>query len=161
MKVGVISDTHVPDRAPKLPDWLFSELEGCEYLLHAGDVTNKDTLEKLNTIAPVKAVSGNCDVHLSQELPDSRQLTLADTKIAIYHGHRIRGEVITGLQYKFPEADIIIFGHTHDAFHKEIEGQHFINPGSPTSRKHKKYYSAVIMEVKNGLVDIDFIKKYN
>ncbi len=47
MKVAIISDTHVPDRARRLPEWLFDELEGCELILHAGDLTTVETLKKI------------------------------------------------------------------------------------------------------------------
>lgn len=160
MQVGIISDTHVPDRSRKLPEWLFDELEGCELILHAGDVTTVETFKELEKIAPVKAVQGNCDSYKINDLPISRELTLADTKIAMTHGHKVRGEKVNGLQYMFPEADIIIFGHTHDAYHEKFAGQDIINPGSPTSRKRMKYYSAVIAEIEDGLKDIRFIKKY-
>lgn len=160
MQVGIISDTHVPDRARKLPGWLFDELKDCELILHAGDVTSVETFKELEQIAPVKAVQGNCDSYRISDLPISRELNLAGTDIAMTHGHKVRGEKVNGLQYMFPDADIIIFGHTHDAFHEKINGQDIINPGSPTSRKRMKYYSAAIAEIDNGLKDIRFIKKY-
>ena len=160
MQVGIISDTHVPDRARKLPEWLFEELEGSELILHAGDVTSVETFNQLEKIAPVKAVQGNCDSYKISDLPVSRELTLAGAKIAMTHSHKVRGETINGLQYMFPDADLIIFGHTHDAYHEKFDGQDIINPGSPTSRKRMEYYSAVVAEIDNGIKDIRFIKKY-
>ncbi len=68
--------------------------------------------------------------------------------------------MITGLTYSFPDADLIIFGHTHNAFRQYIEGQLLLNPGSPTVRKRKNFYSFARVELKEGeIADIGFVKQ--
>ena len=61
MKIGLISDTHIPDRLSLLPENVIKAFEGVDLILHAGDVTDYEVIEKLEKIAPVLAVEGNMD----------------------------------------------------------------------------------------------------
>lgn len=161
MNLGIVSDTHIPDIIGEVPDWIISGLADCDLIIHAGDITSSEVLTELKEIAPVKAVQGNCDgPELSESLKLSRQFEIEGTSIALTHGHIIKGELITGLTYSFPDADLIIFGHTHNAFHQEIGGQLLLNPGSPTVRKRKNFYSFARVELKAGkIADIRFVKQ--
>jgi len=161
MKLGIVSDTHIPDIIGEIPSWVISGLVDCDLIIHAGDITGSEVLAELREIAPVKAVQGNCDgSDLTEELELSWQFEIEGINIALTHGHIIQGDLITGLTYSFTEADLIIFGHTHNAFYQELENQVLLNPGSPTVRKRKKYYSFARVELKAGQIsDIGFIKQ--
>ncbi len=161
MNLGIVSDTHIPDIIGEIPDWIISGLANCDLIIHAGDITGSEVLAELKEIAPVKAVQGNCDeTDLAESLKLSRQFEIEGENITLTHGHIIQGELITGLTYSFPDADMIIFGHTHNAFRQEIEGQLLLNPGSPTVRKRKNFYSFARVELKAGkIADIRFVKR--
>ncbi|MHB1256681.1 MAG: metallophosphoesterase family protein, partial [Dethiobacteraceae bacterium] len=58
MRIGVISDTHIPARSRQLPPELFTLFAGVELILHAGDVAEEYVLNELAAIAPVEAVAG-------------------------------------------------------------------------------------------------------
>ncbi len=149
MKIGVVSDTHVPDRAVALHPALLSELRRNEVdlILHAGDISTAGVLQELETIAPVKAVSGNRDLLFGGKLERTLSFAVNGVELVLTHGHlnsltywwdKIqymstgyrRERIVNRLALAFPRAKIIIFGHTHRAEAFWVNGQLFINPGS-------------------------------
>lgn len=152
MKIGVISDTHIPFRGRKIPDVVLDTFRGVDLIIHAGDLVQEEVLATLEESAPVKAVSGNVDPpELKMKLPEKLELELAGYKIAVIHGHNVRGHLLNTLPYVFPEADIIIFGHTHQQCNRTINGQLLFNPGSPTDRRMEKNYSFGIIELADKI----------
>src|SRR6185312_16338070 len=87
-RIGVVADTHCPEFNERLPERLFEVLQGVDLILHAGDVTGRQTLQALERIAPVEAVSGDHDAGLG--LPATRELTVEGRRIALVHGNRSR-----------------------------------------------------------------------
>jgi uncharacterized protein len=61
MRIGVLSDTHIPLRARILPPVLFELFAGVNLILHAGDLIDEQVIKDLSAIAPVEAVAGNLD----------------------------------------------------------------------------------------------------
>jgi putative phosphoesterase len=149
MRIGVISDTHCPEFLDELPAEVFERLRGVDLILHAGDVGGERTLERLRELAPVEAVRGDHDAHLAR-LPVRRELEVCGRRIAVIHGNRSRllEEPVTlvstlslglvwlrlgmgrWLRRKFPEADVIVYGHTHRAFLEDVDGALVFNPGA-------------------------------
>jgi len=147
-RVGVIADTHCPEFLDRLPASLTGLFEGASLILHAGDINERSTLEDLERIAPVEAVRGDHD-RLLQELPASRQLVIAGKRVVITHGNRSRWieEPFTllwtlslgyfspdtglprALRRRFPEADVIVYGHTHSPRVETVAGALVFNPG--------------------------------
>lgn len=147
--VGVISDTHIPDRVAGLHPHLIEELRRhqIELLLHGGDISTMPVLEELQCIAPVLAVTGNRDYALRHEILNEQRLSLYGSEIVLTHGHlnpkiywMDKFQYIVGgydferyrlrLSARYPEARVIVYGHTH---HPEIrwnEGILYFNPGS-------------------------------
>lgn len=148
MRVGVVADTHCPEFLDRLPEALFRHLEGCDLILHAGDVGGMETLERLRELAPVEAVRGDHDPGLS--LPLERTLLVGGRRVALVHGNRTRlieepvtllGTVSLGylwpapglhdhLRERFPLADVIVYGHTHAATADPAGGRLVFNPGA-------------------------------
>ena len=147
--IGLIADTHVPDRRPFLHPMvapIFQD-EKVDFIIHAGDVSTPQTLTQLQKIAPIYAVKGNRDAVFLRHLPKTLSLLVDGWKIGITHGHDNLGRYIRGkLQYPlsgppfdffqpylekcFPLSHMIIFGHTHKPVKKWINGQLYFNPGS-------------------------------
>jgi putative phosphoesterase len=146
-RIGVVADTHCPEFAARLPDRLFEVLNGVDLLVHAGDVNGPETIAALERIAPVEAVRGDHDAAL--DVPLVRELTVEGRKIVLIHGNRSRwleepqtflwtvslgyynphGRLPAALRRRFPDADVIVFGHTHRAFADASGGPLVFNPG--------------------------------
>jgi len=148
VKIGVISDTHIPSKARMIPEIVLNSFKGVDLIIHAGDIIQKKVLDILAQVAPVQAVSGNIDPQpLRETLPDTLEMELEGFKIAVIHGHKVRGHLMNTLGLMFPEADIIIFGHTHKPCNEIITGQLHFNPGSPTDKRWQKKHSFGIIEL--------------
>lgn len=149
IRIGVIADTHIPDRVGALhPKILptFKE-QGVELIIHAGDISSPDVIRQLEQVAPVQAVMGNRDWWRFKELPAMKEITIKDVKILITHGH---GHFFSYVWDKFPywilgykferffkkfsklnqNFDIVIFGHSHRPENRWVEGRLYFNPGS-------------------------------
>jgi hypothetical protein len=84
--LGIVADTHVPQRLAQLPDRLADALRGVDLILHAGDITSRQVLIDLEKIAPVQAVAGNADL-VGHGLPLTRVIDIAGRRIGLVHGH--------------------------------------------------------------------------
>ncbi|HEY8643393.1 MAG TPA: metallophosphoesterase family protein [Candidatus Dormibacteraeota bacterium] len=149
MRVGVVADTHYAEFLDELPAAVFERLAGCELILHAGDVGGPEALEQLRRLAPVQAVRGDHDPDL-QDLPRERVLEIEGRRVALIHGNRTRlieepvtllGTLSLGLFWpqvglhgwlrrRFPEADAIVYGHTHTPIVDRAGQQLVFNPGA-------------------------------
>lgn len=123
MKIGLISDTH-NYFDPKIPE-LF---QGVDHILHAGDVGLPSIIQHLEKIAPVTAVLGNTDYGLPLDLTEQVQL---DSLLFLLHHIVSPSDLTPSLQRKIDKVkpNIVLFGHTHKAYHQVHHQIHFINPG--------------------------------
>src|SRR5512133_650420 len=89
MKIGVVSDTHVPDRAVTLHPALLGELRrnAVDLIVHAGDISTAGVLQEMETIAPVKAVSGNRDLLFGGKLDKTISFEVNGVGVVLTHGH--------------------------------------------------------------------------
>ncbi|ENN96056.1 phosphodiesterase [Methanocaldococcus villosus KIN24-T80] len=132
MIIGVISDTHIYDRALELPKTVFDEFSNVDLIIHCGDITDPEVLKCLNDIAKVIAVKGNMDY---LDLPRKEILTIDKYKIGVIHGDIIypRGDKLKlRLLAKEMGVNILISGHTHWPFIDHYNDTLLLNPGSPT-----------------------------
>ena len=86
MLIGLISDTHIPDRAKQLPQNVFDAFSDVDLILHAGDLTSLEVINQLEQIAPVMAVQGNMDRVNWINLPKAKVVEAEGLKIGIVHG---------------------------------------------------------------------------
>lgn len=143
MRVGLVSDTHGLLRPPVL-DWL----QGCDHLLHAGDICDAAVLEALGRIAPVTAVRGNNDWGpWADRLEEGALVTLAGVAIFVVHdlAHLPR-------HAKARAARVVVSGHSHKPLAQERDGQLFVNPGSAGPRRFKLPISAGELRIEDGQV---------
>ncbi len=61
MRIGLISDTHIPSAGRDLWPQVYDALRGVDLIMHAGDLYDLAVLDWLEALAPVIAVSGNGD----------------------------------------------------------------------------------------------------
>lgn len=133
--VGLISDTHVPKRAARIPPRVFEIFQNVDYIIHAGDLVELAVLDELEQIAPVLAVHGNMDgMEIAGALPRLNSLKIFDWKIGVMHDPN----TLCGLG-KMRELtqqngfNVFVYGHTHIASIKWEGKTLYINPGSPTN----------------------------
>lgn len=149
LTLGVVADTHVPDRSPGLNPRLLECFrdQKVEAILHAGDICVPEVLDELRKIAPVHAVRGNRDIFYLRVLPSQLLLEFNGVSIGMVHGHgRLGDYLIDRLRYylgglkllryrqraleTFPECRVVVFGHIHYPVHHWVGKQYLFNPGS-------------------------------
>jgi hypothetical protein len=128
MRIGVLSDTH-----DYLDPRVFDIFEGVERIMHAGDIVSMDIIIELSAIAPVIAVRGNMDsADINANYPEDQRVQLAATDIFMTHN----GALLLRRPNLFEERcgpkrpDVFIYGHTHRAENRMIDGMLVLNPGS-------------------------------
>jgi len=148
LELGIISDTH-----GLLRPELFRALEGVHHILHAGDVGSPDVLTALETVAPVTAVTGNTDgFDLRHRLPDVQELELGGLKTVVVHGHQFGRSPTPGLlREAYPDAGLVVFGHTHRPLMVNFEGTWFVNPGSCGPRRFDLPVEVVRATLQKGV----------
>ena len=146
-KIGVISDTHVP-HFKKLPEAIWEHFNGVELIIHAGDLSVLSVITELETIAPVVAVQGNVEQEeVMLKLPIKREIVVGQCRIGIVH---ILGDVNNRervARQGFPDARVVVFGHSHIPLNEEHDGQLLFNPGSATDRRRQPRCSIGLLYV--------------
>lgn len=144
MKVVVISDTHMPGRAKRLPVLLVAELETADLIVHAGDFATVETLEMLRGFAPVEGVYGNVDEpELRRLLPRRKLFEVLGRPVGLVHGDSPSLPTVQRAYAEFVDqaVDVVVFGHSHKPLLR-CQGEVLLfNPGSPTDRRAEPRFS--------------------
>jgi len=139
MRIGLLSDTHVPEAEKALPPEVMEAFQGVDLILHAGDIYIPSVLDDLERVAPVLAARGD----------DDYGSTLTDERVKEKHVLEFEGKTLW-LVHQRPyylmspwwrdkvtsgndnSPDIVVFGHEHRTDMQQIDGILFVSPGSPT-----------------------------
>lgn len=133
-RVGLVADTHVGEYLDAIPEGVFRALEGCDLVLHAGDISRPWVLDELATIAPVVAVRGDHDRLDGLGLPRHTVVTVDGKRIGLIHGRRLfaldmavivahvaarrklrwRAGLHRGLVRRVGNVDCLVYGHWHE-----------------------------------------------
>ena len=159
MLVAVISDTHLPRGARRLPDLCLEHLRAADLILHAGDFVALSVLEEIEAIGPpVCAVHGNVDEPaVAMRLPPARMVEAEGARIAMLHNAGPAARRLERMRRRFPDADAVVFGHSHIPLHEEREGFQIFNPGSPTERRSAPRHTMGLAEVAEGRVRFELL----
>jgi len=154
MDVVVLADTHLRVRAEqRLPRAVLDAVTAADLVLHAGDVISADALASFEQLAPYCAVLGNNDHELVTLLPDTVELELEGVRIAMLHDSGTRAGRQGRLQRRFPDADVVVFGHSHVPCDEVgLAGQVLFNPGSPTQRRAQPFPTMGALRLADGSV---------
>ena len=153
VRVAVLADTHLRGGGRPLPATAWDLVRSADLVLHAGDVVEAHLLDELATAAPVHAVLGNNDHGLERLLPDRLELELDGVRVAMVHDSGARAGRPARLRRWFPEAAVVVFGHSHEPIDEEgVDGQRLFNPGSPTQRRRQPSCSVGVLELGEGAV---------
>jgi putative phosphoesterase len=153
---AVIADTHVPRRARALPEGLTPHLGRADLILHAGDLMDPALLDELAAYAPVKAVRGNLDPP-DLDLPQSLEFEFGGVRVAMIHDSGRRQGRRTRLRRRFPDARVVIFGHSHIPFLEDESGLMLLNPGSPTDRRRQPHHTFALLSAEEGNVRAEIL----
>lgn len=149
MKIGLISDTHGLLR-PKALD----ALQGCDHILHAGDIGKPEILDALGEIAPLSAVRGNNDEGLdwATELPESLELDLAGVRLFMVHdAAHLPGDLAArGIH-------VAVCGHSHKPLVEPRAGLLLVNPGSAGPRRFKLPICLALLHLQDGQIRVEHI----
>jgi putative phosphoesterase len=152
----VVSDTHLGrGQESRLADLIAPQLEEADVIVHAGDVVADAVLEMLGQHAPVHAVLGNNDHGM--RLPERIELDIDGCRIAAIHDSGPAVGRAARLRRWFPDADVVVFGHSHLPWHEtDVRGdghvQHHVNPGSAIQRRRAPHRTVAWVELAAGRV---------
>ncbi len=152
----VLADTHIPRRAWALPEELAPYLERADLILHAGDLIEASVLDELSLYAPVHAVKGNVDppgVNLSETL----EFDFGGARIAMIHDSGRKEGRRRRLEKRFPDARVVVFGHSHIPFLEDENGLLLLNPGSPTDKRRQPHHTFALLRTEEGDVRAEIV----
>ena len=142
MKIGIVSDTH-----GLLRPEVIKALEGCEAILHGGDITGPEILEKLGDIAPVYAVRGNGDREWAEHIPVFLDFELAGLRV--YMTHRKKD-----LPPDVSAYDLVVFGHSHKYEEVRRGRTLMLNPGSCGPRRFHQAITMAVAEAADRSIEV-------
>jgi putative phosphoesterase len=123
--------------------------------VHTGDFSESSVLAELRELGPVVAVHGNVDsAELRRELPESISVDLEGASLAVIHDAGPARGRLERLRARFPDADAVVFGHSHMPLHEERDGFQIFNPGSPTERRRAPTRSMGEATVAKGGIEL-------
>ena len=161
MRIVVLSDTHAPRRWKSCPPAVAAQLRGADLILHAGDVCTAAVLDQLAQYAPVTAVVGNNDG------PDVAAWGAAETaalaadglRVAMIHDSGAAAGRLPRMRARFPQAELVVFGHSHIPLDAADEALRIFNPGSPTDRRRQPHGTLGVLRVAGGaLIEASIIE---
>jgi uncharacterized protein len=153
-QIGVISDTHIP-HFKKLPESIWEHFARVELIIHAGDLSILSVLDELETLAPVVAVQGNIEYEeVVAKLPIKREVVRGYCRIGIVHilGDSHNRERVA--RQEFPNARVVVFGHTHIPWNQEYNGLLLFNPGSATDHRRQPRCSVGMLHIDDRTLSV-------
>ncbi|HST68496.1 MAG TPA: metallophosphoesterase family protein [Solirubrobacterales bacterium] len=141
--IAILADTHMPRGNRALPAACVERIRAAEAVIHAGDFFAASVLAELRELNPrLHAVHGNVDeATLREELPESLRIGIGDRAVAVVHDSGPSKGRLARMRARFPDADAVVFGHSHLPLHEEEDGFQIFNPGSPTERRRAPRHS--------------------
>ena len=141
-RIAVLSDTHGLLR-PEVLD----KINGCDAILHGGDINKQAILDELAKIAPVYAVRGNNDKEWAEHLPETLTFQCEDCRFFMVHNKKFAPKDLTGI-------DAVIFCHSHRYSEQEIDGRLWLNPGSCGKRRFDQEITLAILTVDGSTLSV-------
>jgi putative phosphoesterase len=159
VEIAIISDTHLPRAGRRLPDACVQRLRRADLIVHAGDLTALSVLQELREMGDVVAVHGNVDdPAVKTALPHTAIVPAGDLRIAVMHDAGPAQGRLGRLRRRFPDADAVIFGHSHLPLRaSDKDGFQIFNPGSPTERRRAPHHTMGIATASGGEVAFELV----
>ncbi|AWB46303.1 YfcE family phosphodiesterase [Paenibacillus sp. CAA11] len=162
LRIGVVSDTHMPRMAAALPPKLVEAFRNVDLILHLGDWVSLEVYEQLLKLAPVEGIAGNNDgEEIISRFGMKKVLEVEGVKLGLVHGHEPFGRMSTpdkAFQAFASEAvQAVLFGHSHQPYLERREGILLFNPGSPTDKRREAHYSVGLLRIEGGQIEAEHI----
>lgn len=160
MQIAIISDTHLPKGLRRLPDPCVERLLDADLVIHAGDFIRISVLRELQAYARLIAVHGNIDDYeVRDALPATTGFDADGIQIAVIHDAGPAAGRLSRLRQRFPTANAVVFGHSHQPLHETgPDGFQIFNPGSPTERRRAPHHTMGIADARNGGLTFELIE---
>jgi len=160
LRVALIADTHFHVPGVALPPRCAEQIRSADLLLHAGDLSIEETLEEIGHLGPpVRAVHGNVDSpQLHSLLPEELTVELGGVVISMLHDAGSAAGRLERMRARFPDADVVVFGHSHMPLDTEDDGFRIFNPGSPTQRRRSPSHTMGIAEIADGRISLRHVE---
>lgn len=157
MKVGIISDTHGLLRSE-----VFERFAGVDHVLHAGDLGPVEFLAELEAIAPVTAVWGNTDGwEVRKRVPEVARVELGGVAVVVVHGMQLGSPTPEKAAEAYPEAGLVVFGHSHRAVIRRVGSVLAVNPGSAGPVRFSGPVTCALAEIGEGGVEVELVTLRN
>ncbi|MDN3288524.1 metallophosphoesterase [Streptomyces thermocarboxydus] len=153
MRLLLMSDTHLPKRAKKLPEQLLEEIPRADVVVHAGDWVDTDALDLLESRSRrLLAVYGNNDgPALRARLPEVARAELGGLRFGVIHETGPAQGREKRCAERFPDLDVLVFGHSHIPWDTTAPtGLRLLNPGSPTDRRRQPHCTYMTVTADDG-----------
>lgn len=176
--VAIVSDTHIPSRADRIPDWVVERVEAADHVIHVGDFDSPEAYETVVDLAGggegsdasrtssdrgsdgnLTAVAGNMDP-ASLDLPEVATVEVSGTTFVVTHGtapsvEEYEETVAEAVSEELDGPGIAVAGHTHAVVNGDIEGIRFLNPGSATGADPAEAETMIVVEIIEGDVNVE------
>ncbi|MDA0632373.1 metallophosphoesterase family protein [Nonomuraea sp. MCN248] len=157
MKVVVLADTHAPRHWRSCPPRVAELLGDADVILHAGDVCVPSVIAELSAYAPVHVVKGNNDGP-DLDAPETLELDLEGLRVALIHDSGPAKGRMARMRRRFPDAGLVVFGHSHIPLDASEGGLRIFNPGSPTDRRRQPHGTVGVLRIADGaLVEAEIV----
>ena len=152
--VAIIGDTHLPRGSRRLPDECVRRIRAADLLVHVGDFSAVAAYEEIAAIGPrLVAVHGNVDDdELTRRLPERNAIEIGGARLAVIHNAGPARGRMARMRKLFPDADAVLFGHSHMPLHEREAGFQIFNPGSPTERRRAPKHTMGVATIRNGRI---------
>jgi putative phosphoesterase len=154
--VVVLADTHIRRPGRGLPEGLTPSLKRADLILHVGDLLIEDVLHELAAYAPVRAVLGNVD-GWDLGLPETLEFEVGGVPVAMIHDSGPKKGRRGRMRRRFPNARVVVFGHSHIPLLDDEDGLMLLNPGSPTDRRRQPDHTFALLRAEDGRVRAEIL----
>jgi putative phosphoesterase len=161
VQLAIIGDTHMPRGTRALPAACVERLRAADLILHTGDLVTLEVLALLESLGPpVHAGHGNVDdVEVAMRLPAVRVVEADGARIVMTHDGGPAARRLARLRARFPDADAVVFGHSHIPLHETAaDGFQIFNPGSPTERRRAPAHTMGIATARDGRLAFSLVE---
>ena len=158
MEVALISDTHIPSRAQRIPDPFRERIRSADHVIHAGDFDSKGALADIRDMAAeLTAVAGNMDPAVG--LAHVATVELGGVEFVVTHGTGAKrgyeDRVVTTVREHATTDDAVgVSGHTHEVLETTHDGVRLFNPGSATGASPASRTTMLTATAEGGALDV-------
>jgi uncharacterized protein len=153
MQVVLLSDTHLPVRAKKLPAQLWAAIEAADVVIHAGDWVSVALLDELEGRSRelIGCWGNNDGPELRARLPEIARVSLDGLSVAVVHETGASKGREERCEKAYPDVDVLVFGHSHIPWDTTTpRGLRLLNPGSPTDRRRQPFCTYQTAQIVSG-----------